>query len=206
MRSNKILQLLKTKGQLTAKDIAALLGITNEGARQQLVRLLEEGLVVAESSSRGVGRPVQLYELSLQGNTFFPNNHAILTVELLEHVKEQFGIEGLKSIIKKREETNLERYRITIPPTLNLEEKLVAYARLRTEEGYMAETEKLDKNNFLFIENNCPICTAAETCGQFCVSDLHILKKLVGESTEVERIHSITQGERRCVYKISVAM
>lgn len=202
MRPNRILQLIKTKGPLTAKQIAGELGITTEGARQQLVRLSEEGLVHVESSSKGVGRPVQLYELTSEGNAFFPNNHANLTIELLDSIKQIYGESGLGRVVRRRENTLLDKYRLILNELSSFEDRLRAYVTLRNEEGYMAELSKEEDGSFLFIENNCPICSAAENCEQFCTSDLKILKQILGKNTKVLQLKNIAEGQRRCVYRI----
>lgn len=202
MRPNKILQLLKIRGPLTSKAIADELGITSEGARQQLVRLLEEGMVKSVSSSRGVGRPVQVYELTERGNASFPNSHADLTVQLLDTIKEQLGEEALDMIITSREAETVKRYQRALSNCKDLESVISGYAIIRTSEGYMAEFRKESENEYLLFENNCPIGAAASSCKHFCLSDMRILQQILGENTIVERMDHIASGERRCAYRI----
>src|SRR5207244_10299543 len=57
---DRLLMLLKTRGPQTAADLAAVLRVTGEAVRQQLVKLACTGLVEATSEPRGVGRPTQL--------------------------------------------------------------------------------------------------------------------------------------------------
>ena len=73
--------LLKTRGALTSASIAKELGITNEGARLQLVKFTEEGLVSSFNESTGVGRPKQFFNLTALGNAKFPDTHSELTVK-----------------------------------------------------------------------------------------------------------------------------
>ncbi|KAA8485044.1 transcriptional regulator [Arcticibacter tournemirensis] len=202
MRPNKFLQLLKTRGPLTAKEIAEELGITNEGARQQLVRLSEDGLVKYVSSTKGVGRPVQVYELTEQGNTSFPNSHAALTVQLLDTIKEQLGEEALDTVIASREAETVKRYKVILRDCSDLESLISGYTAIRTHEGYMAEFRKEDNGEYLLFENNCPIGAAASSCKHFCQSDMRILQKILGEEVTVERMDHIASGERRCTYRI----
>ncbi|PWG80390.1 helix-turn-helix transcriptional regulator [Pararcticibacter amylolyticus] len=202
MRPNKFLQLLKTRGPLTAKEIAEELGITNEGARQQLIRLSEEGLVTYISSTKGVGRPVQVYELTEQGNASFPNNHAALTVELLDTIKEQLGQDALEVVISSREAETVKRYKAILKDHESLESLIVGYTDIRTSEGYMAEFRKEQEGQYLLFENNCPIGAAANTCKHFCESDMRVLKAILGDGVSIERMDHIASGERRCTYRI----
>src|SRR5262249_56950539 len=55
--ADRFLVLLKTRGPQTAADLGKATGVTGEAARQQLVRLAAEGLVVATAEPRGAGRP-----------------------------------------------------------------------------------------------------------------------------------------------------
>ncbi len=202
MRFNKFLQLFKTRGPLTARDIAEHMSITNEGARQQLVRLAEAGLIKAQATAKGIGRPVQVYELTAEGHARFPNNHASLTVELLATIREQLGEDALNKIVDGRTEELIKKYSVLLKSYGEIETKMAAYATIRTEEGYMAELVIDAEGEFTFIENNCPICAAALNCGDFCHSDMRILQELLGPDATIERRDHIIAGERRCTYKI----
>src|SRR5690606_14718702 len=79
----RVLMQLKMVGERTASALGAELGTSAEAARQLLVKLAEEGLVISRSSSSGVGRPAQYWSLTAAGNARFPDTHAALTVELL---------------------------------------------------------------------------------------------------------------------------
>ena len=95
--------LLKTRGALTAAEIAKELGMTSEGARLQLLKLTEEGLIQSQHESRGVGRPTQFFTLTAMGNAGFPDTHAELTVKLIQLIKQNLGEEALQSVINANE-------------------------------------------------------------------------------------------------------
>ena len=65
--AERLLTLLKTRGELQASDAGHLLGTTGEAARQQFVKLAKEGLVEAKAVSQGVGRPSQFWQLTAAG-------------------------------------------------------------------------------------------------------------------------------------------
>src|SRR5207244_4827250 len=62
--ADRFLVLLKTRGPQTAADLGKAANVTGEAARQQLVRLAADGLVVATAEPRGVGRPAQVWGLT----------------------------------------------------------------------------------------------------------------------------------------------
>ena len=51
-----------------------------------------------------------------------------------------------------------------IRPKDSLEKKLQELAKVRIEEGDMAEIRSEGKGSYLLIENHCPICAAANAC------------------------------------------
>lgn len=203
MRTNRFLQLLKTKGPLNAKSIASELGITSEGARQHLIKLTEDGLLKSSSISNGVGRPVQIYELTEYGHAHFPNNHAALSVELLNAIKNELGEEALDIVLEKREKEAVKRYTELLKDEKDLPGLLEKYTRIRSEEGYMAECIKVSEHQFTLLENHCPIGAASSACSGFCHSDSKILQQVLGPDVRIVQEHTIARGQRLCSYTIT---
>lgn len=200
---DRLLVLLKTRGPQTAASLAAELGITNEGTRLQLQKLAEEELVSATANSKGVGRPVQVWSLTATGNGRFPDTHATLTLELMQNIRSELGQQALDQIITARESKQLEKYRQILDDLTDLEEKIARFAAIRTEEGYLAEWRK-DETGFTFIENHCPICSAAIQCENICKSEMKTFSTILGENVQVIRTDHIVKGARRCVYRIAI--
>ena len=193
--------LLKTRGSLTATEIAKELNITTEGARLQLLKLTEEGLIQSTNESKGVGRPTQYFSLTDLGNKGFPDTHAELTVKLIQLMKETLGEEALQSVISAGEEKAKQRYHQQLNQNNTLEERIKTLAEIRSREGYMAEYSKDDKG-YLLVENHCPICAAAKICQGFCTSELNTFKFVLGNDVSITRVNHIIAGDRRCAYRI----
>lgn len=200
--NEKAVSILKTKGEQTIKEIAKELGVTTEGARFQLLKLSDEGLIKSESRSKGRGRPQQVWSLTAKGHARFPDTHSGLTVKLIEKIKQNLGEEALNEIIYAAGQDNILRYKDQINADDSLEDKLTKLAAIRTSEGYMARFEKDEDGSFMLIENHCPICEAAKTCQGFCKSELNTFKTILGENVQIKRVHHILEGARRCAYKI----
>jgi len=198
--AERILTLLKTRGELQASDAGHLLGTTGEAARQQFVKLAKEGLVEAKAVSQGVGRPSQFWQLTAQGHAHFPDAHADLTVQLLQLIRTSLGDSALEQLITSRESLTLENYRQAMTGADSLEERLQQLTEIRTREGYMAEWKRQDDGSYLLIENHCPICAAAATCQGFCRAERDVFSNVLDAS--VERTEHILQGARRCAYVI----
>jgi predicted ArsR family transcriptional regulator len=200
--ADRLLVLLKTRGPQTAADLAAAVGITGEAARQQLMQLAANGLVLATAERRGVGRPVQMWSLTAAGNARFPDGHAELTAQLIHSIRTQLGEEVLDRLIESKAAESKAAYETALAGAAELEEKVARLAAARTREGYMAESWA-EGDGYLLVENHCPICVAAATCQGFCRAEINTFREVLGPETTVERAEHIVAGDRRCAYRIS---
>lgn len=195
--------LLKMHGALSSAALGKMLGTTGEAARQQVLRLAEEGLVEARSLSAGVGRPTQQWSLTRAAQSRFPDTHAALTVQLLDIVRAQLGEAALDTIISARESDTRSAYEQAVSTATDLKAGVAALADLRSREGYMAEWSEQPDGSLLLIENHCPICAAATACQGFCRAELDVFRSVIGPGATVERSEHIVSGGRRCTYTIT---
>ncbi|MFM9924209.1 metalloregulator ArsR/SmtB family transcription factor [Variovorax sp. H27-G14] len=205
--ADRILSTLKTRGALGIPDIAKVLGVTVEAVRQQMTKLEAEGLVDAESRSSGRGRPTQIWRLTGEGHKRFPDTHAEMTVQMISAVISVFGEKGMNQLIDAREATMRANYTEAMRGARNLRTRLERLAEIRSREGYMAEFRADEAgegqgNGFLFIENHCPICTAAQACTGFCRSELQLFDAVLGPDVSVSRVEHVLAGARRCAYRV----
>ena len=199
--ANRILLLIKTEGPQLAATVGTKLGISSEGARQQLTKMAEEGLVEAVSEATvGRGRPRQLWSLTPAGNQTFPDGHAELTAAILTTLVAQLGTPALDAVISAREADTLKRYREQVDAP-DMQSRVRQLAAVRTSEGYMADSWQEADGSLLLVENHCPICAAASVCAGFCRSELDTFRAVLG--AKVEREEHILLGARRCAYRIT---
>ncbi|CNE29537.1 transcriptional regulator [Yersinia nurmii] len=198
--AERLLMLLKTRGPLQATDAGKILGTTGEAARQQFVKLAKEGLVIAVAQAKGVGRPIQLWQLTDAGHARFPDAHGELTVQLLRMVRTKLGEDALNLLIDTREQETRDQYCQAMKGASNIGERVERLVAIRTREGYMAEWEMQEDGSILLIENHCPICAAATRCQGFCRAELEVFRQAL--QAPVERTEHILSGSRRCVYRI----
>ncbi|MCZ8411781.1 transcriptional regulator [Achromobacter dolens] len=200
--ADRVLMTLKTRGPQSVAVIAKALDVTAEAVRQQMARLHADGLVDSESRSAGRGRPTQIWFLTDVGQRRFPDTHADMTVQMINAVRQVFGDDGVDKLIAVREAAMLATYRQGLEGAQDLPQRLECLARVRSAEGYMAEMRR-DGDDFLFIENHCPICAAAQACMGFCRSELELFRQVLGDEVRVEREEHILLGARRCAYRVS---
>jgi len=198
-----VLDLLKREGELCASDLAAALDITPMAARLQLYALEEEGLVASRDEPRGRGRPVKLWSLTEQAATVFPDAHQALAVDMIRNVEELFGAEGLKKLVKKHGDRQRAAYGALLKDAKTVGDRVKKLAAARSGEGYMAAAKK-DGRDWLLVENNCPICSAAKACTGLCANELKVFSDVLGGDVTVEREEHILAGARRCAYRVKL--
>jgi predicted ArsR family transcriptional regulator len=198
-----IVRLLKTDGPLGSAQLAERLGLTAMAVRLHLYALQGEGLVTAEDRPVPVGRPAKFWRLTPEADRHFPEAYAELSVALIGAMQETFGDEGLNRVLASRCARQQTDYVKRIRPADPLEKKLGELARVRTEEGYMAEVRPEEGGGFLLVENHCPICAAANACQGFCSTELDLFRSVLGPGVEVERVEHIVAGDRRCAYRVT---
>ena len=197
-----IVHLLKTDGPLTSAQLAGRLGLTAMAVRQHLYTLQSEKFVAVEERPVPIGRPAKHWRLTREADRLFPDAYAELSVSLLGALGDAFGPEGLQRVLESRGARQQAHYSARIPPTASLKEKVRQLARIRTEEGYMAEVHSAGKGAFLLTENHCPICAAATQCQGFCTAELDLFRRVLGPGVQIDREEHIIAGARRCAYRI----
>jgi len=204
----RIVELLKRDGPLIAHNLAVRLGVTDVAIRQHLLALEAQGLVSQQPlKPSGRGRPAVVWSLTEASQSLFPDRHAELTVALLEATKRAVGEDGLDRIIDERARQQIEEYVSRLPGSeATISGRVEALAKLRTAEGYMAETKTDDDGSVLLIEHHCPICDAAKCCLGLCRAELEVFSAALGPDVVVEREEHLLTGATRCVYRIRPAV
>jgi predicted ArsR family transcriptional regulator len=193
------------RSEATASELADALGMTEAGMRQHLDALADNGLV--ESHARpasGRGRPPVVWTLTDLAHDLFPDRHDDLTVELITAVRNALGDKGLAKVIDARAEQQRAAYLKAVPKRGTLRDRVEALARIRSDEGYLAEVvDDPDGDGVLLVEHHCPICTAATSCPGLCGSELELFRTVMGPKVSVERTQHVLAGDRRCTYRIA---
>lgn len=199
-----ILFLLKTKGPQTAMRIAKRLSVTTMAVRQHLAVLQGEKLVDFTDERRKVGRPARVWQLTPKAYARFPERHEDLAVEMLQAIQRAFGDEGLERLAEERTRQQVESYRARMPGSdAPIEKRVAILARIRREEGYMAEWRRRRDGTLELVENHCSIAKAARFCTKLCSCELQLFRTVLGEDASVERTEHILSGDRCCTYCIT---
>ena len=198
-----VLTQLKRAQPLTARELAATLGVSLNAVRHHLKELEAEGLVVYRREHRGVGAPVFAYRLSPAGEELFPRRYGEALSAMLAAAVERDGREAAVGMLETYFGLLAGRMRAELQG-VPVSERLGALARLLTEEGYMAEArlreDPAGPAEGVLTEHNCPIPAVAGGFPEICAAEARHLADLLG--AEVERTGHILSGCPACEYRV----
>jgi predicted ArsR family transcriptional regulator len=189
----------------TAVELATDLRLTPAAVRLHLDRLLERGLVAADTGVvRGRGRPAQRWRLTDVARSLYPDRHADLAVELLSLLRDELGEEALERVVAGRVRRQAGAYTTELDRVgADVGARARRLAELRSAEGYEAEVVPApDGDGVLLIEHHCPVCDAASTCQGLCGGELEAFRSALGAGADVEREQHLLSGDDRCTYRI----
>ena len=196
-----LLLALKREGPATIASLASRLEMTREAVRQQFLQLENEGWIegnINRETSNGGGRPSMSYRLTHAGDHLFPKHYDALTVEVLDTVSDQLGLESLKQVLFKMAEVRVREWESRLQG-LSLEERMEALRELYLKDDNFMEVE--NSNNELFlIEKNCPFYNVANKRPVLCSVTVTMLSRLLGH--RVIRKERFQNGDGRCAFKV----
>jgi len=194
-----IMEFLKRRGQATAGEVAEHLGMTREGARQQLQLLEEEGWVArGEMPVQGAGRPAVSFRITPAGDHLFPKNYDLLSMTLVDAVAEQFGAEALIKLLAAITEQQVQQWRPKLEGK-TLAQRIKALKGIYFEEDPHTSVSK-DSRGYVLIEHNCPYLNVALRRPHLCSVTISTLTRLLG--VRVVREERFQDGDRRCVFRV----
>jgi DeoR family suf operon transcriptional repressor len=193
-----VLLQLKRQHRLTAKELAARLGVSLNTVRHHLKELEAEALVEYEREHRGVGAPVFAYRLSASGEALFPRRYDEALTALLDQVVELQGREAAVGLLGSYFAGLARRVRGELTES-GPEERLQVLGRVLSEAGYMPEVTVGPIESTL-REHNCAIPSVAERFPEICAAEARFLADVLG--AEVSRSGHMLNGCSVCEYHV----
>lgn len=194
-----ILHMLKTQGELSAKDITEQLGITTMAVRRHISTLEKDNLISSTLIRQPMGRPTSVYRLSEDAEHFFPKKYHAVALDLLSELSGESGPASVDRLFDRRKESLAKKYEPRMQ-SKNFEEKVALLAEIQNENGYMADLVQQSQDEFILNEFNCPISQIANQYNHACTCELNLFQTLLG--AEVRRTECLANGDRKCSYHI----
>ncbi len=189
--------------QAGLKELADIMKISRMAVHKHLSVLQNRGLVESiEIRESSVGRPKMMYQLTSQSKSIFPKSYSAIATHALDFIERNMGKEGVERVLRDRQDDLFDKYYKHLKD-LDFEKRVKELARIRDEEGYMAESKKeskLSSRRHVLLEYNCPIIHIAEKHWEACSVETELFEKLLGAN--IETTHRAAQGDLICKFVI----
>ena len=197
----KLLYYLKVMHQAGLEDLAAVMKISRMAVHKHLSSLQQRGLVEAIESRGQVGRPKMIYQLTSQSKTVFPKSYSAIATQALDFIERNMGKEGVEKVLRERQSELFDLYYKRLKG-MDFDKQVKELARIRDEEGYMAESKKESKGGrkHVLLEYNCPIIHIAERHWEACSIETELFEKLL--DADIQTTHRAAKGDAICRFMI----
>jgi len=196
-----VLNLLKSKGANGIADVADVIGLSYEGARQVLAQLEGEGWVerrFERPSSPSGGRPRGLYSLTVAGDHRFPKAYELLSVELLDTLGVELGEKAVRDVLAAMTDRRVQQWASKLSGK-SLRERIFMLKDLYLPEDPHTEIEET-ADGLRLVERNCPFLRVALERPAVCSATMSFLPRLLG--VRVTRELKFQEGAGCCAFRI----
>ena len=214
----RVLAVVVEHGPVTVGRVAEVLGLTPAGVRRHLEAMALEGLV-ADRRDRGTapggpgrpGRPARAWTATPRASAGTPgagDGHGALAVDLLDHLAETAGPEGVRAYARRRAQQLRERYAPAVAaagPTVR--ERAEALAGALRADGYAGSTRPVDTGTGVaavqLCQGRCPLHAAATAHPELCSAEAEAFSDLLGVGTH--RLATIGGGAHACTTHVPLS-
>src|SRR5215208_4319939 len=196
----KLLYYLKVMQQAGLEELSNVMKVSRMAVHKHLRLLQQRGLVEAVETRGHVGRPRMMYQLTSQSKTVFPKSYSAIATHALDFIEKNMGKEGVEKVLRERQSELFDQYYKRLKD-LDFDKQVKELARIRDEEGYIAESKKLKNDGkHIILEYNCPIIHIAEKHWEACSTETELFEKLL--AAKIEATHRAAKGDLICKFVI----
>jgi predicted ArsR family transcriptional regulator len=195
----KLLYYLKIMQQAGLEELANVMKVSRMAVHKHLDLLQQRGLVEGIETRGHVGRPRMVYRLTSQSKSVFPKSYGAIATHALDFIERNMGKEGVKKVLYERQVELFDQYYKRLKG-LDFNKQVKELARIRDEEGYIAESRSKSDGKHVLLEYNCPIIHIAEKHWEACSTERELFEKLLGAN--IDTTHRAAKGDLICKFVI----
>lgn len=201
----RILEILKESNGATVAELAKSLDMAPVSVRHHLDILQGDNLIcVANIARKGnVGRPKQVYGLTEQAESYFPDNFASLSSMLVRQLKEILPPERLCQTFQTMAREIADELETSTDKSDSPEETLERIVSFLNVRGYLSRWERVEDGSlpgYLLHKHNCPYLGVSSEHSELCMMDQVLIDELVG--CRCQRTRSMIDDGHCCTYFI----
>ncbi len=197
----QVVTLLKKRGKLTIHEIAAALSLSYEAARQHVKSAENAGWIdkgIDRGNTQSAGRPTASYSVTMKGDHLFAKHYDALTVEMIDTLAEQQGLEAVKELLKALIRKRVRTWEPLLAD-LTLPQRLDLLKSLYFENDPFMEIEE-QNGEYRLVERNCPFLNVAMKRPLLCSVTISTLSSLLG--VRVQREQKFQSGDGCCSFRL----
>lgn len=198
-RSVQVLECIARRGATTIGELCDELSVTATAVRQQVNRLLAEGLVQRRHRSNGRGRPADVFSLTAEGRRLFAHDVDAFTQELLREIADRDGVEHLDELLRRVHARMTSTMRATLGVGTPAETITRIVEQLR-QRGGVAEARNDDGDGVHLEVYTCPYHGLNEAKPRICDLERQTLQELTGQDVQLEQ--RVDDGHSCCAFRI----
>ena len=187
----RVLNELKRTQGLCVTDLAARLKMSYMGIKGVCLDLEKRGLLDTWRQPQKIGRPQMLYRVTQRAHDLFPVESNTMTLDLLDAAQKLFGPAAAEKLLLVTYQKKAELYQARLRGE-TLEERVKSLARLREDEGCMAEYEAAPDGGFKIVEHHSPILDLLRAFPFIAKLETEMFQRLLG--AEVRREEASVSG------------
>jgi predicted ArsR family transcriptional regulator len=196
----KLLYYLKIMQQAGLEELASAMKVSRMAVHKHLALLQQRDLVESTEIRGRVGRPRIVYRLTGQSKSVFPKSYSAIATHALDFIEKNMGKDAVKRVLYERQSELFDQYYKRLKG-LDFDKQVKELARIRDEEGYIAESKKSKSDGkHILLEYNCPIIHIAEKHWEACSTETELFEKLLG--AKIETTHRAAKGDSVCKFMI----
>lgn len=194
-----ILELKSSKG-LCLADLSERIGISKMGVLNQIQKLEGMGIIERNLVKSKIGRPHFIFLVKESSKGIIRNSSDLMLDELMNYLIENERGELVENFLRKR----YEEVRISYMKKLSgmdPRKRLEALVKLRDDENYFPELNRINNDVSELLEYNCPIYRISNKFGLACSLETSLFSSVLG--MDVKATHRQIDGSGLCRFLIS---
>lgn len=201
----RVLQLVLTRGPVSAAEIGRELELTAAAVRRHLDALETEGLVEVKlvKPSRGAGRPSRRYVVTERAQTRLADSHLNVATDALTRLAELGGEEELRAVARRSFAEVEERFLAAVEDRdTGLTERTEILTQVLDGLGYAGSLRHVGEGMAPTLraaqvcQGHCPLQGLPTRFPEFCDEETALFARLLG--VDVRRLSTLATGGHVC--------
>jgi predicted ArsR family transcriptional regulator len=192
--------LKRTKG-MSVNELVDKMGMSYMGIKQHCLTLQRDGYLDTWRRPQKMGRPEMVYRLTRRSHDLFPVDSNEFTVEMLAAAKEIFGANAPEKLLYNVFEKRIQTLRARVKGE-TVADRAKWLAKVRDNEGYMAQYLSSEKDGPQILECHSPIMNLIEKYPIIARLEQDMFEAVLGTNVRREETH--TSGLYECAFYFAI--